>query len=282
MSTLDFDPELLEQLREQIQSKHADLSSKPAAVGVKPLPLECKMTSCKHGRHFLDFLRKPHKESTAVSPGTCRDCSTPALDEGTFVEHKYGAPEQLVATFSGQQHELMRAHYWLVPIDLWAYNQALRFGRDEVLRRVEKQVRWAMTSTDAWANKGSPYSRQIVAYAQHATATCCRDCAAYWHGLPKDRAMRPTEAQLQHVVWAAQAWVHLRLQDVGQDGVTVASIRSTALPSPAQNASLDDKVLDALVRGVDPAGLVVPDKTTLNFQPYRGRLLVSRTLAVSA
>ena len=41
----------------------------------------------------------------------------------------------------------------------------------------------------------TPVDKQnIIYYAQHATATCCRKCIKYWHGIPYDRALEPAEA----------------------------------------------------------------------------------------
>ncbi len=42
----------------------------------------------------------------------------------------------------------------------------------------------------------TPMRGHPVFVAQHATATCCRGCLAKWHGLPKDRELKPDEVSL--------------------------------------------------------------------------------------
>lgn len=280
MSAYSFDPYLIEQLREMIASKQEELASGPAPPGMVPLKIVCTMASCNHGRHCLDHLRQPHKNSEQVVPGSCRDCGSPVAAMPGPGELRYGDPEQLVSTLENQQHELIRAHYWHVPIDQWAYNQALRFGRTELLQRVEERVITAMTSTHVWADRAAPYRRDIVAYAQHATATCCRKCAAYWHGFARDRSVAATTEQINHAVWAAQAWVNIRLPDLPEAGRDIPGIRRASLPDPDQVSTIDDAVMNELTSGADPAGLVVPEVTHLDISAARSSLVVARTIGL--
>ncbi len=39
----------------------------------------------------------------------------------------------------------------------------------------------------------TPYRGHPVFVAQHATATCCRECLERWHGIPKGRALDADE-----------------------------------------------------------------------------------------
>lgn len=280
MSDHLFDPDLIEQLRQKIQSKHEELAAGPAPPGLVPLKIACTMTSCSHGRHCLDHLRRPHKDSRPVTPGSCRDCGAPVVTMPGTGELRYGDPAQLMSTLENQQHELIRAHYWHVPIDQWAYNQALRLGRTELLHRIERQVVTAMTSTDAWAGRAAPYTKNIVAYAQHATATCCRSCAAYWHGLPRDRTIAPSTEQLDHAVWAAQTWLNIRLPDLPDAGHDVPGISRASLPGADEISAIDDAVMDKLTAGTDPAGLVIPEETHLDITAARGSLVVARMIDI--
>ncbi|TDX04024.1 DUF4186 family protein [Kribbella sp. VKM Ac-2566] len=280
MSRHDFAPDLLKRLREQIEAKQTELAKAPADAGLVPLKIACTMTSCRNGRHCLDFMRRPHKDSAAVAPGSCRDCGAPVITMPDSGDQQYGSPEQLLQTCMDQQHELIRAHYWNVPIDRWAYNQALRLGRIELQRRIEQRVIDALTSTDIWAGRAAAYSKNIVAYAQHATATCCRSCAAYWHGLPRDRSIQPSAAQLEHAVWAAQAWLAIRLPDLPTHGQSIGAIPRTSLLSSAEASAIDDVVMERLADGVDPAGLVVPDDSHLEVTAIRSGLVIARTIDI--
>lgn len=279
MTGQQFDPDFIRELRQRIDAKQAELESEPAETGLVPLVLQCAMSACKNGRHCLDHLRRPRKGDPAIQPGQCRDCGTVLFDLPRPGRLNYGDLEAILTACSQQQSELIRAHYWHVQIDQWAFNQARRLGLVEVRRRVAAAVTEAMTSADSWAGRAASYHRKIVAYAQHATATCCRRCAAYWHGLPADPSVLPTGEQLTHVVAAALAWVEIRLADLPAEGEAhVPHISATDMPSPERVSELDDAVFEALGHGQDPVGLLVSVGSLLQIKPSRGRLLIQRQM----
>jgi len=101
MSDLQFDPELIRQLREKIRAKQEELAAGPAGVGLVPLKIACTMASCSHGRHCLDYLRRPHLHDSPVAPGSCRDC---------------GAPTPAVSTAAARSSRLVEFHGRLNPV----------------------------------------------------------------------------------------------------------------------------------------------------------------------
>ena len=281
MTGQHFEPEFIKMLRERIESTHARLGNGPAETGLVPLELKCAMSACKNGRHCLDHLRKPRKGEKATPPGACRDCGTQVIDLPGPGGRRYGDLEELISTCTEQQSELIRAHYWHVQIDQWAYNQARRLGLDEVRRRVADAVTDAMTRNDAWTSRGASYRKNIVPYAQHATATCCRRCAAYWHGLPANPAEAPSQKQLEHVVSAALGWVELRLDGLPVLGESnVPNITSAELPTGERLTELDDVIFEALGHGEDPVGLLLPVNSLLEIAPARSSLLVKRQFPI--
>ena len=282
MTVQRYDSGFIRELRERIEIRQAELDAGPAETGLVPLALQCAMSACKNGRHCLDHLRRPRKGDPMVHPGQCRDCGAMLFDLPGPGGRNYGDLEAIFETCSEQQSELIRAHYWHVQIDQWAYNQARRLGLNEVRQRVAATVTAAMTSTDSWAGRAAPYHKNIVAYAQHATATCCRRCAAYWHGLPPETSEPPTQGQLDHVVSAALAWVEVRLADLPTEGENhVPHIRAKDMPSPDRMSELDDSVFEALGHGQDPVGLLVPVSSLLEIKPSRGSLLIQRQLPLN-
>ena len=38
-----------------------------------------------------------------------------------------------------------------------------------------------------------PFQGNVIFYAQHATACCCRTCLEYWHAIPKGRPLTEKE-----------------------------------------------------------------------------------------
>ncbi len=272
MSTdrLHADPELIEELRRKIAIKQDELTGSPAPPGLVPLVIACRMSSCRNGRHCLDYIRKPRAGDGPTIPGTCRDCGVRVADLPEPGGQRYGDLQVMVDTCAVQQNELIRAHYWHVPIDLWAYNRARRLGRRELYRRVEERVASALTRNDAWAGRQTPYNGDVIAYAQHAVAGCCRQCAAYWHGLPKDSA--PSPEQIQHVAGLVRAYLDCRLPELADEpaaAALVGVISTATLPGDRKVAELDSRIVRAVSAGADPTGLVVAKGSTIRLTEGR-------------
>ena len=58
----------------------------------------------------------------------------------------------------------------------------------------------------------TPYGKHPVFIAQHATATCCRNCLARWHKIPSGRAL--TEEEIKAIVSLLLAWIESDLKRV--------------------------------------------------------------------
>lgn len=53
--------------------------------------------------------------------------------------------------------------------------------------------------------KQTPMKRHPVFIAEHATATCCRNCLFKWHHIPKNRKL--TEEEIQYIVSVIMTWI---------------------------------------------------------------------------
>ncbi|MDW7557570.1 MULTISPECIES: DUF4186 domain-containing protein [Azospirillum] len=53
--------------------------------------------------------------------------------------------------------------------------------------------------------KQTPFRGHPVFIAQHATATCCRNCLEKWHGIRRGQALNAEERS--HVVAAIERWL---------------------------------------------------------------------------
>ena len=60
--------------------------------------------------------------------------------------------------------------------------------------------------------KQTPFRNHPVFIAQHATATCCRNCLQKWHSIPKGKPL--SDAEVKHVVDVIMLWLGDQL-DVG-------------------------------------------------------------------
>lgn len=56
--------------------------------------------------------------------------------------------------------------------------------------------------------KQTPMSGHPVFLAQHATATCCRNCLKKWHAIPKGQVLKPHE--IVYIVDVIMCWIKIQ------------------------------------------------------------------------
>lgn len=61
--------------------------------------------------------------------------------------------------------------------------------------------------------KQTPMKNHPVFVAQHATATCCRNCLLKWHHIPKGRELTSTE--VNYIVALIMTWIQKQYFDMG-------------------------------------------------------------------
>ena len=59
--------------------------------------------------------------------------------------------------------------------------------------------------------RGAPNGHPVF-IAQHATATCCRECLFKWHGIPKGRQL--TDKEQGYIVDVLMKWIERKMQDI--------------------------------------------------------------------
>lgn len=60
--------------------------------------------------------------------------------------------------------------------------------------------------------KQTPMRGHPVFIAQHATATCCRECLHKWHGIPTSRVL--TEKEQEYIVDVIMTWIQSQSHDL--------------------------------------------------------------------
>jgi len=160
----------------------------------QPLPaikVKCTSTDCENDQHC--YLRKRKVEGAHVF-GACRACGTEApFDIGRIRARDI---DDIAYTFAALRNEMIRAHYWTKPFDNDALRRANKKGRDGVMAAVPGRLRSSIgKKANGFDGRQTGLEGNIILYAQHATATCCRKCLSYWHGVQADRDLKPKEAR---------------------------------------------------------------------------------------
>jgi Domain of unknown function (DUF4186) len=175
------------------------------------LGITCTSSDCQNPTDPTHCF-KP-KRGQPGPPGTCRDCGADLIDWSRVHERNL---RDAANTFSALENETFRRHMMHVPVPAKVLDLALRRGPEVLRERTERAVRSALAkprSTNAYDGRQTPRetspSARIQHFAQHATATCCRQCLEYWHSIPADDHL--TERQFDYCVELAWRYVERRI-----------------------------------------------------------------------
>jgi hypothetical protein len=123
---------------------------------------------------------------------------------------------------------MWRHSYWYRRIDQRALNRARRRGRAGLRVEAEKVVREKLAPANPpFEGRQTRPSGNVIYYAQHATATCCRRCLEYWHGIEKGQDL--TQEQITYVLGLIERFIEQRQCDLPEEGVKVPPIRKNKL-----------------------------------------------------
>jgi hypothetical protein len=171
----------------------------------RALKISCTATDCGADLHCF-------KPAPKVALGACRECEVTPVDFERVHAREFADVDH---TLQALDLELIRQHMSHVGIPAALRDRALRRGLDVLRARADHAVRKTLVkprSQNAWDGRSVPFpwskSVQLHHYAQHATATCCRVCAAYWHGIGEEDVI--TEEQFTYLSSLAWTWLERR------------------------------------------------------------------------
>lgn len=157
----------------------------------------------------------------------CRECGECLVDWRRLGRRSLRDAEYTIAAL---KTEMIRHHYWKhVRPSPRAVNYARRKGingmRDTLAHHLQNRIGDAHPYRDGWQ---TPYDgdggSSILAYAQHATASCCRKCIEQWHGVPQGVPLPPDV--LGYLSELALRYVRHLIPDLAVEGRHVPPIRS--------------------------------------------------------
>lgn len=194
--------------------------TKLGKLDLEPLKVTCTSTDCNNDLHCFRASRKKGK-TTEV--GACRECGAKLVDWERL--HKKDASD-VQYTFEALKHELIRHHFWHVEIDEKAINYARKKGISGLEAAVRSRLRSSVgRAQNPFDGRQTPMegSGNPIHYAQHATASCCRKCMEYWHGIPQMSDL--TEEQIEYMAELVMLYLIERVTNLTQDGVHIPRLR---------------------------------------------------------
>lgn len=186
-----------------------------------PLKVTCTSTDCEAGLHC--FKQKRRKDARTPPSGPCRACGAELVDFERVYQRR---PGDVDYTFEALKRECIRHHFWHKKIDEKARNHALRKGRRRLREALATRLqKYVGPSADRLSYDGrqTPMAGNLVFYAQHATACCCRKCIEYWHDIPMDRAL--TGEEITYLGDLAWRFIMERMPELSEEPVRVPARR---------------------------------------------------------
>lgn len=188
---------------------------------LEPLKITCTSTRCEDGLHCY----RQKRAAAGQMSGPCRDCGADLVPWERVHARALG---DVAHTFAALKTELIRHEFWHRELDEQAVRHAQRKGRIKLRAAAEHRIRKYLAPADLYRDgTQTALSGNVIYYAQHATATCCRKCAEEWHAIPQGRAM--TEDEIAYCMALVWAYIEERLPDLAREGIAVP--RQPAQPS---------------------------------------------------
>lgn len=187
---------------------------------LQPLKIACTASDCGNDLHCFKKTKRMNPDRV----GTCRACGADLVDWARVRRRDLGDSS---FTFESLKREWIRHHFWHTAIDETAQLHARRKGRLGLAEAAEKRIRRSVgpeePSRDGYQ---TPFEGNLLYYAQHALACCCRTCMAYWHGIPKGTAL--TDEQVDYFVALLLRFADERMPELTQRGERIPARRVEA------------------------------------------------------
>jgi uncharacterized protein DUF4186 len=183
---------------------------------LKPLKLSCTRTECENELHCY----RESKKRSRYPSGACQVCGATLVD---WPRVKLRNSADVAHTLDALRTECVRHDFWHLEINQRAANYALRKGRSGLRVAAEKRIRSAVGIKTSLDGRQTSWDKDILCYAQHATACCCRRCMDYWHGIPPDQPL--TEEHVIYFTDLCLRYIFERMPDLPEHGQHVPPIR---------------------------------------------------------
>lgn len=189
----------------------------PTEIKVEQLTIDdivCGTTKCEDGFHCYSqrksSLRKFKQERA------CKECGVDLVDWARV--HKNDIKD-LDFVFEKMQTEIIRHVFWHTPIEDEAiYNLHIR-GRIRTMEVAKKLLKTRIGKYNSFMDgRQTPMGKdEIINYAQHATATCCRKCLEAWHNIKLEAPL--TDRQLDFCTDLVMRYIDIRSKNLDENPI---------------------------------------------------------------
>lgn len=152
---------------------------------LEKVKISCTAKDCDNDKHAYRPGRGEWKK--LPDQAVCQGCGDTNVDMSIPRSRDLNDRE---AIFRELGREFIRDYYLDKPFDKQARGLIRRYGMVGIRARVSRRLASAIGGEpNDWDGRQTKFEGNVLFYAQHATATCCRKCAWYWYGIPREGEM---------------------------------------------------------------------------------------------
>lgn len=186
--------------------------------GLAPLKITCTSADCEASLHCFKATRKLVRENKS---GVCRQCGADLIDWDRVHIRDLN---DVAFTMTQLKWELIRHYFWHLAFDAKAVNHAQRKGRRQLYEAARRRIETSVgRANPAFDGRQTPTEGNTIYYAQHATASCCRACIEYWHGIPQNRPLSVDE--VNYLTGLVIAFLDERLPELADEPAKLLGFR---------------------------------------------------------
>ncbi|MBL1214680.1 MAG: DUF4186 family protein [Ignavibacteriae bacterium] len=160
---------------------------------LSPLNVECSSTKCEDDLHcFSRYMKKAEKKFGRK--GVCYNCGHDSIDWDRIHQNNINDSKYILESLN---KELIRKIFTTIKIEKNMIEKAQNEGREKLRAEARKELKKRIGKyNDFIDGRQTPKDAgNIINLAQHATATCCRQCLEAWFNIPMEQQL--TELQLE-------------------------------------------------------------------------------------
>jgi hypothetical protein len=155
----------------------------------KPLPdIKCGDSDCVNGFHI--YKAKKKKAGKEYEGINCRECGDDSIDWPEFRKRDLSDIDK---TFTALKKEHVRHVFWDLEIDKYLLEELFQKGIEQIEKDAENRLIKVVKKCGKEIFRDgtqTPLNKHnIILFAQHATASCCRKCIQIWHNIPYDKEL---------------------------------------------------------------------------------------------
>ncbi|HVW98675.1 MAG TPA: DUF4186 family protein [Mucilaginibacter sp.] len=179
------------------------------------LDISCGTTKCSD-----DFHCYSQKKSSLKKFGeerVCKECGVDLIDWERIHKNDLNDSEFV---FQQMRSEIIRHVFWHTSIQNDALLKALLHGKVKTKQRALRTLKSRIgRNLGQWDGRQTPMGQgELINYAQHATATCCRKCLEAWHNIDPDVIL--TEDQLEFCADLVMKYIEKRVPQLEDHGLS--------------------------------------------------------------